>query len=102
VSSMSRPLRVVSASRTCLSTRSRRTSFVTVRMASALLVTNTKGGSISVRRGYILKTSNVSIRPLGSVKLLTAFTAIYRIISLFIRLSFSSLRIISYKRRRGV
>ena len=41
-------------------------------------------GSISVSYKYALKTNKVGIIPLGSIKSLTALTAIYNIISLLI------------------
>ena len=95
------PLRIISALRTYLFIKSRCTSFITARIASTLLITETNKGSISVRCRYTLKTSKVGIRPLGPTKSLTAFTAIYRIISLSTCSSLSSLRMISYERRKG-
>ena len=64
-------------------------SLVAVRIALALLVMDSNRASILVIRGYTPKTKRVGIIPSGLAKLLIAFTAIYKLISLLTYLSVS-------------
>jgi hypothetical protein len=66
------------------------TSLVTVRIALALLVTDSNKASISVIYGYAPNTKKIEIILSSLAKLLMAFTAICKLISLLTYLSASS------------
>ena len=68
----------------------RRTSLIAVQIASALLIIDGDKASISVICGYALKTKRVEIISFNLAKLLIAFIAICKFISLLTCLSASS------------
>jgi len=85
-----RPFLIASASLTWRSAWRRRTSLVAAQIASALLVTDGDRVSILVIYRYAPKTKRVGTILSGLAKLLIAFIAIYRLISLLTCLSVSS------------
>ena len=86
---------IVSIFLTQRSTYRRQTSLVAIQIASALLITDSNGVSILVIHKYAPKTKKVGIILFSLAKLLIAFTAIYKLISLLTYSSTSSSRMIS-------
>jgi hypothetical protein len=95
-------LHIVRALLTCHLAYNRRTSLVAAQIASALLAIISDGRSISVILGYKPKTSNVRTILSGLAELLTALTAIYKIISLLICSFLSSAFRILYTQHNSV
>ena len=78
-----------------------RNSSIAFRIAIALFIINSDGGSIDVIRGYAPNTSSIRTSPSRPAVSLIAFTAIYRHVSSSIPSFFSSVRMILYTRRSG-
>jgi hypothetical protein len=91
-----RLLRIARASLTCCLAYNQRIFLVAAQITSALLAIIDDGGFILVILRYKLKTSNIKTILFGLAELLTALTAIYKIIFLLICLFLSSSFIILY------
>jgi hypothetical protein len=96
VTKVFRPLRIAKALLTCRLVYSRRTSLVATQIALALLTIVGNNAFISVILTYKPKTSNIKAILSSLAELLTALTVIYKIISLLICLSLSSVFRILY------
>ena len=77
-----RPFLIASTSLIWCSAYKQQISLVAARIALALLVIDSNRASILVICGYALKTKRVKTILFGPAKLLIAFTAIYKLISL--------------------